>query len=306
MANIRDNFVKIAQKYVGTGCKIFNDYFGMPAGTPWCAEFVSKCAADVGLINKCFVKVLGAGDIPRYGVAKGYGKWFEGHEAIPQPGDAVVFTWNGLGYFPGHDKYFSDHVGIVEYVEGNTVHTIEGNANGSNTSSTVCRKTYPLYSGRINGYYRPNWSLADPSYNENNSGTAVIDAKIKAIKEVQLWLNRKFGTVCDMDGEYGPKTKAAIVCSLQSFLNVAYKAGLVADGIMGVKTKNACKLLKMGDKGDYVKILQSILICRGYNTNGYDGEFGEQTKIAVLDFQKKNNLEADGIVGPNTFAALLW
>lgn len=34
MANIRDNFVKIAQKYVGTGCKIFNDYFGMPAGTP--------------------------------------------------------------------------------------------------------------------------------------------------------------------------------------------------------------------------------------------------------------------------------
>ena len=99
----------------------------------------------MGLINKCFVKVLGAGDIPRYGVAKGYGKWFEGHEAIPHPGDAVVFTWNGLGYFPGHDKYFSDHVGIVEYVEGNTVHTIEGNANGSNTSSTVCRKTYPHF-----------------------------------------------------------------------------------------------------------------------------------------------------------------
>jgi len=39
---------------------------------------------------------------------------------------------------------------------------------------------------------------------------------------------------------------------------------------MGIKTKNACKLLKMGDKGDYVKILQSILICRGYDTNGYD------------------------------------
>ena len=42
------------------------------------------------------------------------------------------------------------------------------------------------------------------------------------------------------------------------------------------------------------------------DTNGYDWEFGEQTKIAVLDFQKKNNLEADGIVAPNTFAALLW
>ena len=108
-------------------------------------------------------------------------------------------------------------MGIVEYVEVNTVHTIEGNANGSNTSSTVCRKTYPLYSVRINGYYRPNWSLADSSYNETNTGTIVMDAKTKAIKEVQLWLNRKFGTVCDMDGGYGPAAEAAMVCAVRSF-----------------------------------------------------------------------------------------
>ena len=99
MANIRDNFVKVAQKYVGTGCKIFNDYFGMPAGTPWCADFVSKCAADVGLINKCFVKVLVAGDIPRYGVAKGYGKWFEGHEAFLIPATLLCSRGTDLDIF---------------------------------------------------------------------------------------------------------------------------------------------------------------------------------------------------------------
>lgn len=306
MANVRDNFVKAAQKYIGAGCTVFNNFFGMPPGTAWCAEFVSKCASDVGLINKCFVKTMGAGDIPRYGVEKGFGKWLEGYESIPQPGDVIVFTWNGLEYYPGYDKYFSDHVGIVEYVEGNTVHTIEGNANGTNISSTVCRKSYPIYSGKINGYFRPNWSLADPTYSETTTNTTVsLDDKKKAIKEVQLWHNRKFGTTCDVDGEYGPKTKAAIVCSLQCYLNSTYKSGLDTDGIMGAKTKAACRLLKKGDTGDYVKILQSILICRGYDTKGYDGEFGEQTKIAVTDFQKKSSLSADGIAGPDTFYSLL-
>lgn len=306
MANVRDNFLKAAQNYIGTGCTVFNNFFGMPEGTSWCAEFVSKCASDAGLINKCFVKAMGAGDIPRYGVEKGYGQWLEGYEAVPQPGDAIVFTWNGLGYYPGRDKYFSDHVGIVEYVKGNTVHTIEGNANGTNISSTVCRKSYPLYSGKINGYFRPNWSLADPAYESTDPDVNISsEDKTKPVKEVQLWLNRRFGTVCDVDGKYGIKTKKAIVYSLQCYLNSVYKLSLDADGIMGQKTKSACRTIRKGDTGDYVKILQSALICRGYDTNGFDGDFGEQTKKAVTEFQKNSNLAADGIAGQNTIYTLL-
>lgn len=300
---IRDRFVEAAKNYIGTGCTIFNNYFGMPAGTPWCAEFVSKCASDVGAIDKCFIKSAGAGDIPRYGVAKGYGKWFEGHKSVPQSGDAILFTWNGLGYYPNHDAYFSDHIGIVEYVEGNTVHTIEGNANGTNTSSTVCRKSYPLYSGKINGYYRPNWQLADSSYDNNQDSTQTITSS--DIAEVQKWHNVNYGTVCDIDGEYGPQTKSAIVGSLQCYLNANYNAKLTVDGIMGRLTGSACPLLREGDTSEYVRILQSALICHGYDTGGYDGEFGTKTKQAVIDFQIKNNLEVDGIVGPETFYALL-
>lgn len=167
MANIRERFVAAAAGYIGYGCKTFNDYFGNPTGTAWCAEFVSKCAYDVGAVGKCFVKTAGAGSVAREGVAAGMGSWLEGHNSIPQSGDAISFTWNGLGYYPGQDKYFSDHVAIVEYVLNGYVYTIEGNANGTNEYSTVCRKAYPLYDGRINGYYRPDWRLADPTYNES-------------------------------------------------------------------------------------------------------------------------------------------
>ncbi|MCP4326431.1 MAG: peptidoglycan-binding protein, partial [Alteromonadales bacterium] len=35
-----------------------------------------------------------------------------------------------------------------------------------------------------------------------------------------------------------------------------------------------------------------------------DGNFGENTRKAVIDFQKKANITADGIVGKGTWAAL--
>lgn len=58
-------------------------------------------------------------------------------------------------------------------------------------------------------------------------------------------------------------------------------------------------VLKIGDKGDAVKQLQLKLVAHGYNLMS-DGNFGQYTKDAVVDYQKKNNLVADGIVGPQT------
>jgi peptidoglycan hydrolase-like protein with peptidoglycan-binding domain len=54
----------------------------------------------------------------------------------------------------------------------------------------------------------------------------------------------------------------------------------------------------MGDGGDDVKTLQSALGIAA------DGDFGPATKAAVLAFQKKQKLYADGIVGSATWAAL--
>ena len=64
--------------------------------------------------------------------------------------------------------------------------------------------------------------------------------------------------------------------------------------------------LRRGSKGEYVTLLQTKLIQRGYNLEpfGADGSFGAKTEAAVVAFQKNNNLVADGIVGKNTWNAL--
>lgn len=61
--------------------------------------------------------------------------------------------------------------------------------------------------------------------------------------------------------------------------------------------------LKNGSKGDDVKTLQSALNKFGYALI-VDGVFGAKTEIAVKNYQMKNGLVADGIVGPKTWDKL--
>lgn len=63
-------------------------------------------------------------------------------------------------------------------------------------------------------------------------------------------------------------------------------------------------LSKMGSTGKEVSEIQSRLKKWGYYSGKVDGIFGTQTRNAVIKFQKKNGLDADGIVGAKTLAAL--
>ncbi len=62
--------------------------------------------------------------------------------------------------------------------------------------------------------------------------------------------------------------------------------------------------LKQGSRGQDVKTMQTKLKRWGYYTGAVDGIFGTNTRNAVIKFQKKNGLTADGIVGKKTLAAL--
>lgn len=62
-------------------------------------------------------------------------------------------------------------------------------------------------------------------------------------------------------------------------------------------------IIKKGSKGESVKWLQYELNKHGYKLS-VDGDFGAKTEAAVRDFQSKNKLVVDGIVGKNTIRSL--
>ena len=62
--------------------------------------------------------------------------------------------------------------------------------------------------------------------------------------------------------------------------------------------------LRQGSQGEQVKEVQRRLKQWGYYNGSVDGVFGVATRAAVIAFQKKNGLTADGIVGKATFEAL--
>ena len=62
--------------------------------------------------------------------------------------------------------------------------------------------------------------------------------------------------------------------------------------------------LRVGSRGEEVRQLQTKLKRWGYYSGAVDGIFGSGTEAAVKQFQRKNGLTVDGIVGTATAKAL--
>lgn len=63
-------------------------------------------------------------------------------------------------------------------------------------------------------------------------------------------------------------------------------------------------ILKVGVRSNDVTQLQTELNYLGFAVGAADGIYGERTKAGVMAFQSAYQLKADGIVGPQTVAAL--
>jgi peptidoglycan hydrolase-like protein with peptidoglycan-binding domain len=110
-----------------------------------------------------------------------------------------------------------------------------------------------------------------------------------------------------VDGIFGPNTEKAVIRFQQS-------KGLAPDGIVGSQTKaalsqalnsaSAGQNLSLGSRGTAVSQLQQNLTRLGFDTYGVDGIFGNNTRNAVISFQKSRGISSDGIVGPNTRNAI--
>lgn len=69
-------------------------------------------------------------------------------------------------------------------------------------------------------------------------------------------------------------------------------------------SKNVAALSKVGSSGSEVRQIQTRLKDWGYYKGSVDGVYGTKTRDAVILFQKKNGLTADGVAGPSTLAAI--
>lgn len=63
--------------------------------------------------------------------------------------------------------------------------------------------------------------------------------------------------------------------------------------------------LRQGSRGVYVLILQDALNALGYTTYSLDGVFGNNTRNALIAFQRNNGLGADGVCGCATWTRIV-
>lgn len=85
------------------------------------------------------------------------------------------------------------------------------------------------------------------------------------------------------------------------------KSGLVflcILALMLLSLRTASGMVYWGQTGESVRLVQQKLKQYGYFSGTVDGQFGQKTYDAVVWFQKKNGLRADGVVGDATAAAL--
>lgn len=102
----------------------YGKWFGVD-GVAWCAIFVSYCYSKAGvpLVNFGYTNGF-AGCQAGYALFKKLGIIV----TDPQPGDIVLFDWNGDGRY--------DHTGIFQKsMDSKTFYSIEGNTSLSNQSN---------------------------------------------------------------------------------------------------------------------------------------------------------------------------
>ncbi|MFF9581248.1 peptidoglycan-binding protein [Streptomyces achromogenes] len=127
-------------------------------------------------------------------------------------------------------------------------------------------------------------------------------------------------------GRYGawgrPRSRRLLPALLASAVVLSFAAGIAvhalvapgrgvpADGVPGAfrvsESPYEWPLLRMRKEDQYTRAraLQHLLNAYGYKVRT-DGFFGEETRDAVMDFQRKRHLVSDGKVGPDTWPELV-
>lgn len=208
----------------------YNDWYYNQKGIsgsayPWCAVFISWLFKEDR--DLC----------PRTASCAEMLKWFEDRGQIvtkPQTGDIVFFKYNT-------NNRRTNHVGLVVGVQGTNISTVEGNTSitSDDNGGAVMKR---MRNNHIVAFARPAYDGVAQEVTPKFNGEIPIELyPTIRINSTGLWvvllqqkLNAK-GFAVEVDGEFGPKTKQAVI----AFQSTAYddsKKPLVKDGVVGQKT----------------------------------------------------------------------
>lgn len=153
----------------------------------------------------------------------------------------------------------------------------------------ACKSGYCVFDSKGNQVY--------PITNKTTVVNPTNNTDIKTVKAIQTWLNVNYGFKLAVDGVFGMNSMNALTKAVQKEMGVA------ADGKFGNLSKIAATrhTIRNGSTGNLVRLWQAYLIVKGYDPKGCDGQFGPGCVAATKEFQTKNNLKADGIVGSGTW-----
>lgn len=130
----------------------------------WCDGTISAAAIKAGAVDIIGTEV---GCEEHVKIFKQKGIWIEDGTITPKKGDIILFNWDDNTQ--PNDGY-SDHIGVVEKVSGNTITTIEGNK-----SQAVGRRTLKVGAGNIRGYARPKYKAESSGGSTTNLSAVARD-----------------------------------------------------------------------------------------------------------------------------------
>lgn len=184
----------------------------------WCATFVSAVAVKLGytaiIPTECSCNYMIQG-------FKNIGCWQESDSYKPSAGDIIFYDWDDSG--SGDNTGSSDHVGIVESCNGNTITVIEGNKNNA-----VGRRTIAVNGKYIRGFGLPKYTT------QSTQSTSTTKKDITTIaKEV---LAGQWGN--------GDDRKNRLTSAGYDYATVQAKVNELASGKTSTTTKSVDKVAK--------------------------------------------------------------
>ena len=200
--------------------------------------------------------------------------------------------WKADLHLPIHTNAFNGKV------SGTRLMAISKTGLGYKVCKAISKYLFPLTPGTsenisISNVYEIKYAYAP---------TAYIEVDFHDVPSVAKWLVNN-----------NPQIAEAICKGICAYYGVKYVADSTPkptptpapDSPVG--NVSGLSNLYTGKSGNEVKIVQNLLIGKGYScgTSGADGVFGSATDSAVKKFQADKKLTADGIVGPATWKTLL-